>query len=397
MGDSQGSSDGGETATKRRLTEKEALAALASSEEQFRLIAQAVTDVVYRVVLDPIVTVDFVSPSVEEVLGVRAEHLQSSPRIILERSHPEDREYALLDTTKHAQTSGVFRWRWIRPDGRTIWVEDNRDLITMPDGARAVVGVVRDVTEDQFEVEATRKALEQQHQIAEQLRRIDEMKTTFLSAVSHEVRTPLTSIVGFAETMRRLLPQLPETEEFAVFLDRLVENTQRLERLIDDLLDVDRLTRGQIVPRRAPVELAQLIRRVVARNTLEDGIVDLRLVPVTAAVDAMMIERSVDNLVRNVVRHTPPGTHIWITLAQTDRAVDIEIADDGPGIPQHLWSTIFEPFIQGEHSAFLPSPGTGVGLSLVQRFIELHGGTVRIGERDGGGAKFSIRLPLGTP
>src|SRR5690606_3921478 len=106
VGDSQGSSDGGETATKRRLTEKEALAALASSEEQFRLIAQAVTDVVYRVVLDPIVTVDFVSPSVEEVLGVRAEHLQSSPRIILERSHPEDREYALLDTTKHAQTSG---------------------------------------------------------------------------------------------------------------------------------------------------------------------------------------------------------------------------------------------------------------------------------------------------
>ncbi|MEX2324177.1 MAG: PAS domain-containing sensor histidine kinase [Nitriliruptoraceae bacterium] len=377
------------------LTQRdEALAALAVSEEQFRLIAQAVTDVVYRVVLDPVFTVDFVSPSVEEVLGISGEDLQASPRLILERSHPEDRGYALLDTTKHGQTSGVFRWRWSRPDGRTIWVEDNRDLITMPDGARAVVGVVRDVTEHQFEVEATRKALEQQHLIADQLRRVDEMKTTFLSAVSHEVRTPLTSIVGFAETMQRLPLDSPVAKEFALYLERLIENTQRLERLIDDLLDVDRLTRGQIAPRCSPTNLAQLIRRVVGRNNLDGGAVDLDLEPVTADVDAMMIERAIDNLVRNTVRHTPSGTHLWITMRQTDDSVDIEVADNGPGITEHLWPNIFEPFVQGEHSANLPSPGTGVGLSLVQRFIELHNGTIRIGERDGGGAKFSICLPV---
>jgi PAS domain S-box-containing protein len=373
-----------------RTDREQAERALAASEEQLRLITDAVGDVVYRLALDPL-RLEYVSPSSAWVLGYAPSTLIADLRLLRERTHPDDRRRALRGLRARSGETAV-RWRWRHADGRWVWVEDHRRVLVHDGEAIAVVGVVRDVTDEQHATDETRAALDAARRVAEELRQVDQMKTTFLSAVSHELRTPLTSVVGFAETA---MHRTTDTS-VAGMLERLVANTRRLESLVDDLLDVDRLARGMIVPERSITDLGALARRV-ARRMETSRVIEVRADPLDAAVDAVMIERVIDNLVRNAHRHTPPGTRVWVTVsheAATDEVV-LVVADDGPGVPEDLRERVFEPFTQGPHSAYAASPGTGIGLSLVQRFVEVHDGVVVLDERPGGGARFTIRLPRG--
>ena len=176
-------------------------------------------------------------------------------------------------------------------------------------------------------------------------------------------------------------------------MDRIVANARKLDRLLTDLLDLDRLSRGVIEARRQPTELAGLIRRVVEECDSDDGrSVAVEAEEVTAMVDGPKVERIVDNLLRNCLRHTPPGTPIWVRLATSPEGALIAVEDEGPGVPAELREAIFEPFRQGPSSA-AHSPGVGIGLSLVARFTELHGGHAWVEEREGGGASFRVLLP----
>lgn len=365
------------------------VAALEDSEAQFRVIAESVADVVYRMSLPPGPRFEYVSPSASAVLGYAPLELLNDLHLMVRRSHPDDargveRHLAHVGSTIH-------RWRWRRSDGSWRWVEDHRNLLERDGRQVAIVGVIRDVTAAHESVEAAQAALDNAHRVADELRQVDLMKSTFLAAVSHELRTPLTSIIGFSETVARMLPE--DAGRVRDYVGRMVANARRLEQLVDDLLDLDRLTRGQVTPRSAPTDLAALIERVIRRAEVEDELVSTDLVPVVADVDAVMIDRAVANLVRNVRRHTPVGTRMWISLRATTSGVRIVVEDDGPGVPAADHQRIFEPFEQGLGAAFAASPGTGVGLSLVQRFVEAHGGQVTLTTRRGGGARFVIDLP----
>ena len=237
------------------------------------------------------------------------------------------------------------------------------------------------------------RSLRAERESTRQLRVLDELKNTFLTAVSHELRTPLTSVLGGALTLDRSGDSLG-VEERKGLVKGMVANAKRLNILLSDLLDVDRLTRGATEPVRRPTDLRALFFRVVEDSQLPiDHPLAVRADHVSVDVDAPKVERIVQNLLLNAVRHTPPGTRITLRAEHQDGGVSIVVEDDGPGVPEAFRKAIFEPFNQGDRHDELKS-GVGVGLTLVARFAELHGGRAWVEERPGGGASFHVFLAV---
>jgi signal transduction histidine kinase/putative methionine-R-sulfoxide reductase with GAF domain len=233
-------------------------------------------------------------------------------------------------------------------------------------------------------------------QAADRLRALDEMKNMFLDAVSHELRTPLAAVLGIALTLQRGDVEL-SSEDHLDLVTRLVTNARKLERLLSDLLDLDRLTRGILRPNRHPTDVAALVRRVIENSDLlNNHEVTVDAPPVSVDLDGPKVERIVENLLANTARHTPAGTHVRVGITRRDGGILLVVEDDGPGIPADLRESIFQPFQQGPNRN-PHSPGVGIGLSLVARFAELHGGRAWVDERAGGGASFHVFLPGEDP
>jgi signal transduction histidine kinase len=238
----------------------------------------------------------------------------------------------------------------------------------------------------------TADALERERASADQLRALDEMKNTFLQAVSHELRTPLTVILGNALTLEQMDGQL-RPEERVDLAGRTAANARKLEKLLSDLLDLDRLQRGIVLTNRQPTDIAAMARTVAEGSTSFAGrAVQLDVHPVVADVDPAKVERIMENLLSNAMKYTPDHTPVRLSVAERDGGVLIAVDDRGPGIPDELKTTIFQPFQRGDqvHSN---APGTGIGLALVIRFSELHGGRAWVEDRAGGGSSFRVFLP----
>jgi signal transduction histidine kinase len=232
----------------------------------------------------------------------------------------------------------------------------------------------------------------QERHLVERLEAVDEMKNTFLQAVSHELRTPLTSILGTALVLERPDVHL-KTEDARDLVARLARNARKLNRLLADLLDVDRLARGVVGPQLAPTDVGELVRRVASDQDLVGGsALQVDVHRVVIPVDAPKVERIVENLIANAMKHTPEGTPIWVRASAYDGGAVITVEDSGSGVPPEIQADIFKPFRQGPD---VPShaPGIGVGLALVARFAELHGGRAWMEDRAGGGAAFKVFLP----
>jgi signal transduction histidine kinase len=212
-----------------------------------------------------------------------------------------------------------------------------------------------------------------------------------LSAVSHELRTPLTSVVGFALTLKERWQGLDDARRDET-IRHLAEQSLKLERLLTDLLDLDRLRYGRAQLALERVDVGELVARVAAAHTANGRVVDVRGAPVVAEVDPAKVERIVENLLANALKHTPPGTTVSVTVSGNGDGVVIRVADDGPGIPDADKASVFELFTRGS-SAPSHAPGTGIGLALVAQFAGLHGGDVRVEDNARGGATFTVHLP----
>ncbi|MCC5949626.1 MAG: PAS domain S-box protein [Nitriliruptoraceae bacterium] len=246
---------------------------------------------------------------------------------------------------------------------------------------------------------------DEQERVAERLRELEGMKNTFLRAISHELRTPLTVIRGVSELLHTRDEDLDAAQR-RTMTERLLDHAKQLEALLLDLLDLDRLTRGTLtVHRRSvdPVAIAQqVIDRVVASGAGDERltVLDVATDGMTATIDPVMFERIVENLLLNARRHTPGGTEVRLRLARLDGAghgdgdgITVIVEDDGPGIPEDQRSRVLEAFARLPGSD--DTAGTGIGLSLVERFAALHDGEVVIGASASGGARFEVRLPAG--
>jgi signal transduction histidine kinase len=238
---------------------------------------------------------------------------------------------------------------------------------------------------------------------AELERRLGELEESnrarrqLLADVSHELMTPLTAMRGYLETLA-MPGAVRSAEDRDRYLRTVTEETERLEAIIGDLLDLARLEGGGTALERAPVDVGALCARATERHEgqlREKGIVlDVRLGPGAGAVlgDQRRLEQVVQNLVANAVRHTPSGGRITVSSARVDGRVRLRVHDTGPGIPPDHLPRVFDRFYRVDAARDHASGGSGLGLSVVKAIVERHGGTVAASSEPGQGACFDVEL-----
>jgi PAS domain S-box-containing protein len=342
----------------------------------------------------------YISPRYEELFGYTAEERLADPTLWVKLLHPEDRSEAVARAKQAAETGEPFSmdYRMVARDGHIVWIHDETELVRDEDGSPLFwQGVLFDITERKHAEDELRQALEIEQRAVEQLQDADELKNTFLAAVSHDLRAPLATILGTAVTLEHEEEMGLDPQERRDMIHGLAAKARRLTALVANLLDMERLSRGSIELDRASIDLARVVSRAVGESeALEGRSVHLHLQPAVADVDAAIVERIVENLLVNAAKHTPPESAVWVRVEPGAAGVLLLVEDDGPGVPSTLRESLFRPFEQGA-SASDQVPGVGLGLSLIRRFAELHGGRAWVEERAGGGASFRVLLPAGDP
>jgi PAS domain S-box-containing protein len=367
---------------------------LRDADVLYRTLVEQVPAVVYVDAVDDVSTALYISPQYERLLGFTAEERMENPTLWVDRLHPEDRDRVLEESRLTNLTGQPFsvEYRMLHRDGHVVWVRDEARMLRGDNGRPLYwQGLLIDITERIEAEQAVRNAYDREREAADRLRSLDDMKNAFLNAVSHELRTPLAALLGFALTLEQQGDLLPREEQLEL-LARLARNARKLDRLLSDLLDLDRLRRGVLEPQRRLVDVGALARTVVEEAQLDPGRIEVIAPPVVASVDGSKVERILENLVANAVKHTGPGTRIWVTARSEDGGVLILVEDEGTGVRDDLKGEVFEPFRQGD-DVRSHAPGAGIGLSLVALFAELHGGRAWVEDRPGGGASFRVFLP----
>jgi two-component system phosphate regulon sensor histidine kinase PhoR len=234
------------------------------------------------------------------------------------------------------------------------------------------------------------------HDITE-LRRVDQIRRDFVANVSHELRTPLTAIRGYVEA---LADGDASVEDSRRFLEIIARHTQRMERLVKDLLRLARLDAGQETLDVIACDtrnLAETVIADVAAAAEERGQrVEVTIAPgaETIRADPAKLHDALRNLVANAITYAPEQTTIRIEAAPSAGRVNIAVSDEGPGIPEEDLSRVFERFYRVDKSRARDPGGTGLGLAIVKHLVELHGGSVRAENRAEGGARFVLTLPI---
>jgi PAS domain S-box-containing protein len=367
-------------------------AALATSEERFRSVTETAHDSIVTADLEGRVT--YANAAAARMFGRPAEALvgRNLVELMPERFRAAHRAglQRYLSTGTPRVMGSVVEVAGLRADGTEFPLE-----LSLAHGRAAgeqfFTGVLRDITERQRTEQFLARTLRREEQASAELHSLEAMKSSFLTAVSHEMRTPLASVLGIALTLDRKsdLPAAAQRE----LVRQLADNARRLDSLLEDLLDVDRMTRGVVELRRSEEDLGALIRRIVGNAGLTGRAVSVDVAdePLVVAVDVPKVERVLEHLLSNVVRHTPPDTPVWVSADRTANGVLLRVEDAGPGLPEELRAAVFEPFRQGP-TLHPHSPGTGLGLALVQRFAELHGGRAWIEPGPRGGATVHVLL-----
>ena len=373
-------------------TEKQAVENAATAELRYRSLVESLPAVVYVDQLDERATNVYTSPFTQEMFGYTQREWEDDPDLWAKLVYPEDWERAREAERVHVETGEPYdqTYRMIHRDGHIVWVHDIAVVVRDEDGTPLYSqGFLLDITR-QHQAEADlQDALERERAHGGELQAMDELKNTLLHTLSHDLKGPITAVLASASMLRR--PGLTE-EETGELLDGMASRARRMDRLLTDLLDLERLGRGIVEPTRFPVDVGQLVRDIVqASDAIPGREVHIETSSVVVPVDAPKVERMVENLLANAVRHTPRSSRLWVRVEPSDGGAVIAVEDDGPGVPEPLRQVIFEPFRKGTPGE--ETPGSGIGLSLVARFAALHGGRAWVQDREGGGASFRIFLP----
>jgi signal transduction histidine kinase len=254
---------------------------------------------------------------------------------------------------------------------------------------------VQDLTERRLAEERLKEALEREREAVEQLRQADRLKDEFLALVSHELRTPLAAIVGFSLA----LTQAGDDEEVRTEVaDRIAGNAEEMRRMVERLLDFSRLQAGRVEVEPTAIVLREAIDRICLNLTglLGAHVLDVDVpLEIQARADADALSRIVSNLITNAVKFSPPASTIWLRAEVNDGWVTVSVRDSGTGIPKELQDRVFERFFQAPNQP-VGRRGTGVGLAIVARYVQLHGGRIWLESEPGEGSTFFFTLPAAT-
>ena len=365
-------------------TRKQVEQALAASEARFRGVFENAAVGLAQVGLDG--RWRRVNRRLCEILGYTQEELHA--RTFIDVTHPEDLQ---IDLDLYAQLkAGTIpsyqrEKRYIRKDGTPIWVNLTGSLQRDDSGRIGyAIAVVEDIT--------ARKQAE------EALLDADRRKDDFLAMLAHELRNPMAAVSNAITLLK--LPSTPAALQ-RQNLSIMERQMRQLVRLVDDLLDISRITRGKVELRRELIDLRMVLQcaiescrgqMIAAGHQLK---VALPEIPLWMDGDSERLIQVFVNLLTNAIRYTDPGGHITITASLHKDAIQVRVADTGIGIPPPLLPKIFDIFTQGGTSSGCTQGGLGLGLTLVRTLVEMHGGTVTaFSEGAGQGSVFTILLPM---
>ena len=380
---------------------RRAMAALEESELRFRQFAESTDDVFWLADVGSRELL-YVSPAFERVWGIGCQALYTDPERWNEALLPADRPQLpvpfFADAAGRSAHEAVREYRIRHAGGQVRWIRDRRFQLRNEQGEVVRIGgVAEDITERKEREIEREEMLERERALRAEAEALASAKDEFLAVVSHELRSPLNAIRGWAHVLRQTGDYAPAQLRA---LDAIDRNTHAQARMVDDLLDMQRILRGklQIEPRRAALALlieqaSETFRPSAQAKRIEmtirhDPHIDM------VRIDVERMRQALVNLISNAVKFTPEDGRIDISTRLGPHAVEIEVRDSGIGIDREVLPQLFERFKQADGSSTRRAGGLGLGLSLARQLVDLHGGRLRAhSEGPGQGTSFVIELP----
>jgi len=360
----------GESINRMARSLRSQMSAIRKSERRLTSVIETMESVLFLV--DPSGSVSLANPAFERLFGVPVSDIQG--KSIQHLPGP----YELIQLITRCQETGERQRKELHffyPEERIV--EASLSPMGVEKDGRGVVAVLHDITA---------------------IRRLEKMRSEFVANVSHELKTPITSIVGFTETLLDGAMQDPDT--CREFLEIILEEGNRLQRLVGDILDLSKIESKQIHLELETVPIGELIQS--ATKTMEDQFrakqltleVQLPDPLFTVTVDRDRFRQILLNLLSNAMAYTPSGGKVTVRAERDAESWRLQVADTGIGIPKEDLPRIFERFYRVDKARSRASGGTGLGLAIVKHLVEVHKGTIHVESQVGEGTTFTLTFPL---
>jgi PAS domain S-box-containing protein len=368
----------------------ERTAELRRTKERVEAILNNSSDAILFLTFDGVI--QQVNPAFSALFGYSSEDIFRQSVLTLARQDNSDTLLDALSVTVNTGQPSRADFLAARKDDSLFYADMALAAIREDDKVRGLVCSVRDITERKRAEQELREALEKE-------RELNELKSRFVSIVSHEFRTPLTTILSSSQLVKRYRDRLSEERQIG-YLDKIETQVYRLTELLEDVLTLSKAEAVGFQFNPEPLDLETFCRSLVEEIQAITNTPHRMVFSTSGSCDGFsgdekLLRHIVTNLLTNAIKYSPQGGSVQLTLACEDRHAVLHIKDEGLGIPEEDQKHLFEPFHRAKNVGSIS--GTGLGLPIVKRAVDAHGGSITVDSQVGSGTTFSVRLPLVLP
>jgi len=359
---------------------------LRQSRERYRTLAEAAHDFIFMVSRDGLM--EYANVYACQALGFDPTRVEGIPAT---QFFPKDfaDNHLQMFSEVHEIDRPIYTEGPFQRDGQEAWLGTWLVPIHTENGhLSSILGISRDITEQKKTDEALQRALQNE-------RKLGEMRSNFFSMTSHQFRTPLSTILLSAELLQKYGPRWDDQKR-SEHLGRIQEAAKRLNSMLEDILVIGRDESGRYVCTPKDFDLVSFCEqsiREISTNDRNEHQLNFQhsqdSIPVY--LDPEVMHRVIDNLLSNAIKYSPRGTQVTVSVKMEDHHVLLEVSDLGIGIPERDMKYLFQPFQRGSNAGDFP--GTGIGLTIIQKSVELMNGTVSLKSKEGQGTTFMVRFP----
>jgi PAS domain S-box-containing protein len=359
---------------------------LRQSRERYRTLAEAAHDFIFMVSRDGLM--EYANEYACKALGFDPTRVEGIPA---SQFFPKDfaENHLHMFSEVHEIDRPVYTEGPFQRDGQESWLGTWLVPIHTETGSLiSILGISRDITEQKKTDEALQRALQNE-------RKLGEMRSNFFSMTSHQFRTPLSTILLSAELLQKYGPRWDDQKR-SEHLGRIQDASKRLNSMLEDILVIGRVESGRYVCTPKDFDLVafceQSIHEISTNDRNEHVLVfQPSQESLLVYLDTEVMHRVIDNLLSNAIKYSPKGTQITVNVKMEDHYVLLEVSDQGIGIPERDLKYLFQPFQRGSNAGDFP--GTGIGLTIIQKSVELMNGSVSLKSKEGQGTTFMVRFP----